>query len=336
MQHKTNVHAQMKSSFATKIGLVLGLSVLLAWPALAQQTVNETKPTGSTPWVKITHINGEVTVQAWDRNEVRVIGKLGDNTEEFIFEANERTVTIELESKKKQNWFNWNSDYSANNDDELEIMVPKGSEINYDSVNGSISVAGTSGGVDLEVVNGSVKVVDIEGRMRLSTVNGPIIAENVKGDLDLGSVNGSISAVHLSDDDVKVETVNGEVRLTSPAHDVVIETVNGGIKLDLSAVNRLNIETVNSRVNTDLNLLDGGKVTASSVGGGMTFAFQKDVSARFEVDGHAGGSIRNSITDDKMEKAKYGPSRSLNFTTGSGAGKVQIETVNGSIKLETQ
>ena len=50
--------------------------------------------------------------------------------------------------------------------------------------------------------------------------------------------------------------------------------------------------------------------------------------------GHAGGKITNNLSDDKMQKAKYGPSRWLKFSLHGGSAKVDVSTVSGRIKLD--
>lgn len=317
----------------TAVGMCM---MSLAQPALAQERVEQTLSTTEQPQIKITHINGDIEVQSWNYPEVKVSGTLGEITEEFIFESKGDRVTIEVKSKKNKGWFNWDRGYDETTNDDLLVMVPMGSEINYDSINGNLSITGTTGGVDVDVINGEIEVTDASGRMRIETVNGPIKLNNISGELDLGTVNGSIQAMHTSTDDVNLETVNGGIKLTSQALEVDVETVNGNIKLALGDVQGLSIETVNSKVAATLALLPRGKIDASSVDANMQFTFTNDVSARFELSGHAGGSFTNNLTDDKTEKAKYGPGRWLNFTTNKGSAKVNIETVTGRVTLDKQ
>jgi DUF4097 and DUF4098 domain-containing protein YvlB len=58
------------------------------------------------------------------------------------------------------------------------------------------------------------------------------------------------------------------------------------------------------------------------------------LSVRINVDAHAGGRINNELSTDKVEKQKYGPASSLNFTAGEGDGRINIDTVSGRITLK--
>jgi hypothetical protein len=60
---------------------------------------------------------------------------------------------------------------------------------------------------------------------------------------------------------------------------------------------------------------------------------QSEVSARFDIEGHAGGGISNDLSADKMQKAKYGPNRWLKFSLNGGSAKVNVSTVSGRVGL---
>jgi DUF4097 and DUF4098 domain-containing protein YvlB len=90
---------------------------------------------------------------------------------------------------------------------------------------------------------------------------------------------------------------------------------------------------VNGDVDSQFNLMKNGEVRANSIGGDIDLYFQSGVSARFDIQSHAGGSIRNDLTDDRMQKAKYGPRRWLEFSVNGGDARVDVSTVGGDVKL---
>ena len=151
--------------------------------------------------------------------------------------------------------------------------------------------------------------------------------------MTIETVNGDIYGDHESAGDARFSSVNGNIKIRSSSPELWVESVNGNIKLAMQAVDELNIETVNGRVEADLSLNDNGDVRASSVGGSITLNFQSDVSARFDIEAHAGGRIINNISTDEMKKAKYGPRRWLEFVHNGGDGQVDISTVSGRITL---
>jgi hypothetical protein len=86
-------------------------------------------------------------------------------------------------------------------------------------------------------------------------------------------------------------------------------------------------------VDSHFNLLKSGEVRANSVGGDIDLFFQSGVSARFDIQSHAGGRIRNDLSDDKMQRAKYGPRRWLEFSINGGDARVDVSTVGGDVTL---
>jgi DUF4097 and DUF4098 domain-containing protein YvlB len=302
----------------------------LSWTALADEKINRSLDVSKTPYVQIEHVNGSAKVIAWDKSEVKVTGTLGDRTERFIFEKDDNEVLIKVKMKNSNGWNNWGSD----NGDELEIFVPRQSKVFYSSVNADVELDQVRGGARVETVNGSIEVKELAGRIRLESVNGRITANSLEGDVKISTVNGTIDSRSSKGKEDSYESVNGDIEVTSESGDINVETVNGDIELQLGSVNQLNLDTVNGSIKAKLDLEINGEIDASSVGGSIYLSLQSDVSARFDIEGHAGGKITNNLSDDKVQKAKYGPSRWLKFSLNGGSAKVNVSTVSGRVKLD--
>ncbi len=317
------------------ISIMICLLVCVSTYTHAQTQVDKTLDSAPNPIVSIEHINGTIDIKVWDKNQVKVTGTINEDALGWEFKRSGRHITIEVEHKSNISFWG-NKSSKSSGEDNLVIMVPLTTEIDYEAVNGTLTVANISLGVTAEVVNGNINVSDTSGRHRLTTVNGKINAVNIQGDLELETVNGTIQAIHEGRGEVELSSVNGELKLTSDAQDISVSSVNADIELILQRVRELDIDTVNSSVNASLTLQSDGKVSASSVAANMTFEFQSAISARFMVEGYAGGQFTNKITDDKTQRDEYGPSRWLEFTAGEGDAKVDIETVSGQVILKTR
>lgn len=310
--------------------LMLAGLLCLSWTVLAGEKINRSLDVSSNPYVQIEHVNGEAKVVAWDKSEVKITGTLSDRTEKFIFEKDGNEVLIKVKVKSSRGWGNWGSD----DGDELEIFVPRQSKVFYNAVNADVEVEHVLGGARVETVNGEIDVKKLAGRIRLESVNGRIIANSLEGDVKISTVNGTIDSRSSNGKEDSYESVNGDIEVTSESGDINVETVNGDIELELGSVNQLNLDTVNGSIKAKLNLEENGEIDASSVGGSVYLYLQSDVSARFDIEGHAGGNITNNLSDDRMQKAKYGPSRWLKFSLNGGSAKVNVSTVSGRVKLE--
>ncbi len=295
----------------------------------AQQEVDQQIEAASDSIVDIEHLNGEAEIIGWDRDIVHVTGTLGDNTEEFIFERNGKSIKIEVKVESKS-WSDWNS---SDGGDDLTIKVPTGSRVKYASTNADVTLDEIFGGLDVEVINGEIDAEKIEGKIKLESVNGDISATGVDGELNVQAVNGDIDLNHTSGDEIRVTAVNGDIDFTSAASEAKVETVNGDINIIVSNIDDISLDTVNGSIDANIGLQEGALVRASSVGGSIDLNFDQNVEARFDLEAHAGGRIRNELTSDKEQKAKYGPRRWLEFSKGNPNSTIKANTVSGRITI---
>ncbi len=128
--------------------------------------------------------------------------------------------------------------------------------------------------------------------------------------LDANTVNGGVDAGGLQSD-VYANTVNGGVKVSTSGL-ARASTVNGSI---LAAMGRadwtgdLDFETVNGSITVELPASAGARVRASTVNGGMESDFPLTIQGKFS-------------------------NRKMEGTIGGGGRDLNLETVNGSIRLK--
>lgn len=309
--------------------LWLGLALMcFSLSIIAAQKVDKTIEAARDGYVEIEHLNGAAQIKGWDRQEVKVVGTLGDKTDKFIFARDGNEVVIKVKVKRSRGWGNDDDD-----GDDLQIFVPNNSKLSYSSVNAEVELSAIAGGVSVNTVNGAIEANVLAGRIRLESVNGDIRAVKLDGDVKIETVNGDIHSLSSGGKEDNYESVNGDIIITSASKEVRVETVNGDMELTLSLIEHLNVNTVNGSVEARLKLAEDGEIKVSSVGGPVTLLFADNVSARFDIRGHAGGRISNDLSEDKMQKDQYGPGRGLEFSLNGGNGKVNVSTVSGRVKL---
>ena len=126
-----------------------------------------------------------------------------------------------------------------------------------------------------------------------------------------GTVNGSIEANGLRGD-VRVHTVNGAVS-ASGTGTVEAHTVNGAIDVSMGRgtwSGTLSLHTVNGSITVGLPADANASVVAQTVNGGLNSDFPLAVAAG----------------------KRWGPRR-IEGSIGTGGGRLEMQTVNGSIKL---
>lgn len=178
--------------------------------------------------VNVSNVNGSITVEAWDKNEVKL-----EYTK--IADTKERLADVEIKIESRADYFSAETDYGdwkrKNSGDrwrnggklnvEFRLMVPRGAVLK-----------------DVETVNGSVTVSNFTNVTRISAVNGSVNATNIRGNATLSTVNGEVAADFdrlETGSKISLETVNGRVNLTIPSDSnatVRAESLNGNISND--------------------------------------------------------------------------------------------------------
>jgi hypothetical protein len=104
-----------------KTTLLLTALALVTGAAWAGEQVDVTKAASASPAVDIENLAGSVRVTGWDRQEIKVTGVLGDDTEGLDFSGGPDSFEIEVEIPHG---------YGGRHrdlDSDLEIWLPFGS-----------------------------------------------------------------------------------------------------------------------------------------------------------------------------------------------------------------
>ena len=173
--------------------------------------------------VSVSNINGSITVEAWDRNEVKLeVTKISDSAETL------KDVEVKIDSKPEYfdvetDYNTWNGQKNWGKNRRLEVQfkltVPRTAFLDeIETVNGSVTVSNFTNYTKISAVNGSVKATNLRGTAKLSTVNGSTNADfdqlQPSSKINLSTVNGSVNLTIPSDTNatVKADTVNGSIK----------------------------------------------------------------------------------------------------------------------------
>lgn len=279
----------------------------LAFPAFAEDISQrlDADPDGE---VFISNTSGSVDVRGWSRDLVEVTGTLGDDVEELIFERDGDEITIKVKTPSRM--FG-RSDVTSF----LVVRIPGGSSVDVATVSADIDVRDVSGELELQSVSGDIASEVFESDVEMSTVSGEISAsgDGKALEADMSSVSGNISLSNLGGE-LRAGSVSGRVQVSGGRFDSVdLETVNGGI-------------TFRGILEPD------GELSAESVNGSVNIDFQNALEAHYEVESF-NGSINNCFGIKAERTSRYAPGYELVHTVGDGGATVQIETLNGSIKV---
>lgn len=293
-----------------KTGLLALALALVAGGVFASRPVDEARFVSPDVTIEVENLSGEVKVIGWDRDEVSITGTIGDDTEGLSVDWSDDDVSIEVDIPDRH------SRRSHDFESRLEIRVPMGARVQVEGVSSSIEVDGVTGRLELESVSGSIEVSGARGAVEAETVSGSIRIEG-------------------SETPVSAESVSGSVRIRGASGRVEATSVSGMVDVEASIIERGELETVSGSVKFDGGLADGARLDIECHSGNVSLSLPEDVSATFDVTTFS-GSIDNDFGPEAKKTDKYLPSKSLEFTAGSGSARVSVESFSGNVSLRTQ
>lgn len=275
-------------------------------PAFAATPIDQTRPLDPTGQVEIGNLKGRIQVRAWDRNEVRVTGSLGNGVEKLVIEGDGRRLQVKAQYPRRGN----DSEPTT-----LLLQVPLQASLDIDSVAADIDIDGVApADLQIDSVSGDIVVAAAPQRARIESVSGDqrltlnsprVGAESVSGDIAL---NGRLKA------EVSVETVSGKIDIDSRGE----------------ALRSLRIGSVSGNAGARLGLAPAGDVHAETVSGDLRLVLPRALSAQVEASSFSGDLVAPGA---KPQKDGFGPAKTLNHRYGNGDGEIHLETFSGDAEL---
>ena len=286
---------------------IAALAFVAAAPAFAATPIDQTRPLDPNGQVEIDNLKGRIQVRAWNRNEVRVTGSLGNGVEKLVVDGDARHLLVKAQ-------------YPRRTDDRIEpttllLQVPLQASLDIDSVSADIDIDGVApGDLQIDSVSGDIVIAAAPRRARIQSVSGDqrltlnsprVSSESVSGDVVL---NGRLKA------EVSVETTSGDIRIDSRGE----------------ALRSLRLNSVSGNADARIALAPGGEVQTETVSGDVRLVLPRSLSARVDASSFSGDL---EAPGAKVDKQEYGPGSSLEHRYGNGDGEVHIQTFSGDAEI---
>jgi len=229
---------------------------------------------------------------------------------------------------------------SVTEEETFSYTLNDGGRFSVSNVNGSITVTGGSGD-SVEIVAtkkaGNQKELD-EIEIEISHSANEIVVETELGDskswFSLGGNSGQVEyeiTVPVGTMLDSVETVNGDVNISKVSGKVVAESVNGDLNIS-GLAGDAKLATVNGGIDADFAKCEGQQsIKAETVNGRVTITLPENADVEVSADTLNGG-INGG--DFGLETDKGFVGSDLNGKIGNGNARLNIDTVNGSIKIQ--
>jgi hypothetical protein len=241
---------------------------------------------------------GDITVRAWDRNQVRVQAAHSRRTHVSV-QVSGAVVIVEAEA-----------DRGPANLVDYTLTVPAWMALNLNGMYSTIDVTGVRGAVAAETLEGDITVKGPAESLKLESVQGRIIAEGARGAATLTTVSEGIEASDMQGD-------------------LIAETVSGSIILRQINAKVVEAETVSGTIILDGRILDGGSYTLLTHSGGVMVTVAEGSNVNIAA-ATGSGSVRATFPLPATETRSR---RRQSYRLGSGSATLDIEAFSGSILL---
>ena len=253
--------------------LILSLALLLAATAATagemKETIDKTFDVRPGASVKLSNVNGRITIDSWDQPRVHVVAVKEAHGDRDELAKYMKEMRVELEPRNGGlvittvhprggnnndfGFFDWIFGDHVSGSVTYEVTVPRSMNVSVANTNGTISLSGISGEFNLDTTNGKIELSRCAGSIEATTTNGSIHAELTRV---------------TKGQPLRFETTNGRIEVALPrdaAIDVDAGTTNGGISSDLPIV------TMEKDRNSLRGTINGGgaRLRARTTNGGI-------------------------------------------------------------------
>ena len=199
----------------------------------------------------------------------------------------------------------------ADADARFVAALAEAHQLELHSGSGDVPAHARARRVSLETVQGDITLHGGGGLVTVHSVSGDVHVSGVRGQLEAHSTNGAVEAEDVTGS-VNAETVNGDVTLRDIRSD------------DVSAT------TVNGDIEYRGTIRDAGQYRLSNHNGDVTVAVPQGANATVTVSTFNG----DFDSDFPITLAGGRQGKRFTFTIGTGSAMLDLESFQGSIKLE--
>jgi hypothetical protein len=207
--------------------------------------------------LSLTNLSGDITVQVWDRNEVRVNAE-HDRRDRITTAIKDGMLRLGVDSPE-----------GGPADVEWNLTVPAYLPLEIQGLESEIAVTGLRASVIAKSLRGDVRVNACQGPMELISTEGDVHAEDVNGDVTASSLNRSVRLVRVRGP-IQAQSVNGDIQMDDvSSRKVNASTLNGKVYYasKFQPHGRYELSSHNGNVYVGVDRTESMNVTVSSFNG---------------------------------------------------------------------
>ena len=172
--------------------------------------------------VQITTVSGDCIVEVGNSDKILVVVEYDvEPADAFKPEFDERSNSIRL----KERWTGSSSGHVV-----WKLKVPKGTDVEFSSASGDLSVSNVSGSIEASTASGDISVESCEGKIDISSASGDIELFEAHGEIDISTASGVIEAREAKGE-IEFSTASGDIDLKDSEGEFEFSTASGDIDL---------------------------------------------------------------------------------------------------------
>lgn len=224
----------------------------------------------------------------------------------------------------------------------FSFELNEGGRISLENVNGDVEITGGTGSRVEIIAEKSADDADDLARLEVKIMADPdaIRIETVHAKNDkrwMNNNSGEVSYTLKVPSTVTLDTistVNGDVSIEGVTGTVKAESVNGDLDLQ-NLAGDASLETTNGNIEASFAVLKGSqRVNADTVNGRITLLLPADSSAKLSAETLNGGINADDFGLEVDKRSFVG--KDLDGDIGSGEARIDLDTVNGGIRIRKQ
>jgi hypothetical protein len=194
------------------------------------------------------------------------------------------------------------------------VKVPKGTDVEIQSVSGSVILSGVEGTANAQSVSGDVRVDGVADLVQ---------AKSVSGDVEVLRARSSRHA--------EIESVSGEVLVRGiDASELTVSSVSGDVLLQDVTSKRASLESVSGNLEYTGAIAASGRYNFSAHSGDVILTIGDDVGFELEASTFS-GEIESDFALMTTSRAQKG--KRLSAVVGDGSAFIEASTFSGDVRL---
>jgi hypothetical protein len=195
----------------------------------------------------------------------------------------------------------------------LEIYLPERARLWSKAGTATISAAGITGGLDLNIVGGSITVTGNPRELNIESMDGKV------------EITGSPSWM-------RVKTATGDITMRGSAEDAAFTTISGITSISDGAFERVRVESVTGPSRFAADVARSGVLTMESHSG--TLEIVPNLKSGLEIEANTiTGKIENGISKTRPIPGREGRGEELAVRIGNGDARATLRSFKGTIRL---